>query len=57
MSCASVCMMLTPQTPGLDFDSRVLVGYLALWLSSVVFILIPLILEDLRLQIRRYSIS
>jgi hypothetical protein len=32
-----LCMMLSPQTPGLAFDPQVLVGTLDFWLSSVEF--------------------
>jgi hypothetical protein len=35
MSCASLCLILIPQTPDLAFDSGVSVGTLALFLSSV----------------------
>jgi hypothetical protein len=34
MSCASLCLILIPQTPDLASDSRILVGNLAFWLSS-----------------------
>jgi hypothetical protein len=50
MSCSSLCLILTPQTPDLVFDSRISVGTLA-FLVELSRILIPLISVDLRLQI------
>jgi hypothetical protein len=49
MSYASFCMMLTPQTLGLAFDSQVLVGTLGGGLSSIAWRFPVLI--GLRLQV------